>query len=72
VGQRVLGRTGRRIGIVGLGAWQIGADWGPVSDADALATLHAAGNVRPLGADALACVRGVYDTRIRPLVHDRW
>jgi aryl-alcohol dehydrogenase-like predicted oxidoreductase len=42
VEQRVLGRTGRRIGIVGLGAWQIGADWGPVSDADALATLHAA------------------------------
>ena len=40
--QRVLGRTGRRIGIVGLGAWQIGADWGPVSDTDALATLHAA------------------------------
>ena len=40
--QRVLGKTGRRIGVVGLGAWQIGADWGPVSDADAMATLHAA------------------------------
>ena len=40
--QRILGRTGQHIGIVGLGAWQIGADWGPVSDADALATLHAA------------------------------
>jgi aryl-alcohol dehydrogenase-like predicted oxidoreductase len=32
----------------------------------------AAASVRPLGADALACIRGVYDTRIRPLVHDRW
>jgi len=42
VEQRVLGKTGRRIGVVGLGAWQIGADWGPVSDADAMATLHAA------------------------------
>src|SRR5262249_55580623 len=42
VEHRVLGRTGRRIGIVGLGAWQIGADWGPISDTDAMATLHAA------------------------------
>jgi aryl-alcohol dehydrogenase-like predicted oxidoreductase len=42
VEQRVLGKTGRRVGVVGLGAWQIGADWGPVSDADAMATLHAA------------------------------
>jgi aryl-alcohol dehydrogenase-like predicted oxidoreductase len=27
---------------IGFGAWQIGADWGEVSDAAALATLHAA------------------------------
>ena len=40
--QRVLGRTGRRVGVVGLGAWQIGGDWGEVSEADALATIHAA------------------------------
>jgi aryl-alcohol dehydrogenase-like predicted oxidoreductase len=40
--QRTLGRTGRRVGIVGLGTWQLGADWGDVSDDDALATLHAA------------------------------
>ncbi|MEU6412762.1 aldo/keto reductase [Microbispora sp. NPDC046933] len=40
--QRVLGRTGRRVGVVGLGAWQLGADWGEVSEADALATLNAA------------------------------
>lgn len=30
------------MGVVGLGAWQLGADWGEVSEADALATLHAA------------------------------
>jgi len=40
--QRTLGRTGRSVGVVGLGAWQIGADWGTVSEADGLAVLHAA------------------------------
>jgi len=30
--QRVLGRTGRQVGVVGLGAWQLGADWGSVDD----------------------------------------
>jgi aryl-alcohol dehydrogenase-like predicted oxidoreductase len=30
--QRELGRTGRLVGEVGLGAWQLGADWGPVED----------------------------------------
>ena len=28
--------------VVGLGCWQLGADWGEVSEDDALATLHAA------------------------------
>jgi aryl-alcohol dehydrogenase-like predicted oxidoreductase len=40
--QRVLGRTGRTVGVMGLGAWQLGADWGEVSEADALATVSAA------------------------------
>jgi aryl-alcohol dehydrogenase-like predicted oxidoreductase len=40
--QRVLGRTGRRIGVVGLGAWQLGADWGEVSEDEAVATLSVA------------------------------
>jgi aryl-alcohol dehydrogenase-like predicted oxidoreductase len=40
--QRELGRTGRQVGVVGLGAWQLGADWGEVSEADATATLEAA------------------------------
>jgi aryl-alcohol dehydrogenase-like predicted oxidoreductase len=40
--QRTLGRTGRSVGVVGLGAWQLGADWGSVSESDALAVLHAA------------------------------
>ncbi len=40
--ERVLGRTGRKIGVIGLGAWQLGADWGEVSDESAHATLLAA------------------------------
>ena len=40
--QRVLGRTGRPVSVVGLGTWQLGADWGNVSDDEALAVLHAA------------------------------
>src|SRR5690349_25177018 len=40
--QRTLGPTGRKVGIVGLGAWQLGADWGEVSEEDALAVLDAA------------------------------
>jgi aryl-alcohol dehydrogenase-like predicted oxidoreductase len=39
---RILGRTGRAVSAVGLGAWQLGGDWGEVGAADALATLHAA------------------------------
>ncbi len=39
--QRVLGRTGRMVSVVGLGTWQLGADWGEVSDADARAVLEA-------------------------------
>jgi aryl-alcohol dehydrogenase-like predicted oxidoreductase len=39
---RQLGRTGRQVGVIGLGCWQLGADWGAVSEDDALATLHAA------------------------------
>jgi aryl-alcohol dehydrogenase-like predicted oxidoreductase len=33
---------GRDVGVIGLGAWQLGADWGDVSADDALATLGAA------------------------------
>jgi aryl-alcohol dehydrogenase-like predicted oxidoreductase len=40
--QRELGRTGRSAGVIGLGAWQLGADWGDVSEDEALATLNAA------------------------------
>ncbi|TCC01744.1 aldo/keto reductase [Kribbella soli] len=39
---RRLGRTGRDVGVVGLGAWQLGADWGEVDEGDALAVLQAA------------------------------
>jgi len=40
--QRPLGRTGREVSIIGLGTWQLGADWGNVSDAEASAVLDAA------------------------------
>ncbi|MFI0777526.1 aldo/keto reductase [Streptomyces sp. NPDC021212] len=40
--QRVCGRTGREVSVVGLGTWQLGAGWGDVSEADALAVLEAA------------------------------
>ncbi|MEE2037037.1 aldo/keto reductase [Nocardiopsis sp. CT-R113] len=40
--QRVLGRTRKDVGVVGFGAWQIGASWGEVSEADATAALHTA------------------------------
>jgi aryl-alcohol dehydrogenase-like predicted oxidoreductase len=39
---RIFGHTGRAVGEVGLGTWQIGANWGNVSDETALATLRTA------------------------------
>ena len=39
---RVLGRTGRKVSVVGLGTWQLGADWGAVREQDAFAVLDAA------------------------------
>jgi aryl-alcohol dehydrogenase-like predicted oxidoreductase len=39
---RELGRTGRQVGVMGLGCWQLGADWGDVGEDDAMKTLHAA------------------------------
>ena len=40
--QRILGRTQRPVSVVGLGCWQLGADWGDVAEDDALAILGAA------------------------------
>jgi aryl-alcohol dehydrogenase-like predicted oxidoreductase len=40
--QRTIGRLGRSVSVVGLGTWQLGADWGAVDPADAEATLEAA------------------------------
>ena len=39
---RTFARLGRDAGAIGLGSWQLGADWGAVGDDDALATLDAA------------------------------
>ncbi len=38
----MFGKTGRSVGEVGLGTWQLGANWGKVTDDVALATLRAA------------------------------
>ena len=40
--ERILGRTERPVSVIGLGTWQLGADWGEVSEQDALAVLDAA------------------------------
>src|SRR3954452_128267 len=39
---RTLGRTGRSVSVIGLGCWQLGADWGDVGEDDALGVLRAA------------------------------
>lgn len=38
---RTLGKTALRVSEVGFGAWALGADWGPVTEEDALAALRA-------------------------------
>ena len=40
--QRTMKRLGRSVGVVGLGTWQLGADWGSVDPDAARATLDAA------------------------------
>jgi aryl-alcohol dehydrogenase-like predicted oxidoreductase len=40
--QRRVERLGRTVSCVGFGAWQLGADWGDVSEVDAIAALEAA------------------------------
>ncbi|WP_344884344.1 aldo/keto reductase [Zhihengliuella alba] len=40
--KRTLGRTGRNVSVIGLGTWQLGADWGAVDEEQALAVLDAA------------------------------
>lgn len=39
---RIFGRSGRNVGEVGLGTWQLGAGWGNVTEETAMATLRAA------------------------------
>ncbi|MHA7293491.1 aldo/keto reductase [Arthrobacter sp. HLT1-21] len=40
--QRTLGKTARSVSTVGLGTWQLGADWGDVDPTAATAILHSA------------------------------
>jgi aryl-alcohol dehydrogenase-like predicted oxidoreductase len=37
----MLGRTGRSVSVISLGTWQLGGDWGSVTEADARAVLDA-------------------------------
>ena len=39
--QRTLGRTGRSVSVISLGTWQLGGDWGTVTEADARTVLDA-------------------------------
>jgi aryl-alcohol dehydrogenase-like predicted oxidoreductase len=39
--QRILGRTGRTVSAIGLGTWQLGADWGDVDETAAFDVLGA-------------------------------
>ena len=40
--QRSLAGLDRTVGVVGLGCWQLGADWGEADEDDALSVLHSA------------------------------
>ena len=40
--KRAVQRLGRELSVIGLGTWQLGADWGTVDPDDARATLDAA------------------------------
>jgi aryl-alcohol dehydrogenase-like predicted oxidoreductase len=40
--ERVFDRSGQQASVIGLGTWQLGADWGDVSEKDALAVLETA------------------------------
>lgn len=42
VKQRMLGGTGLEVSEIGLGAWQLGGDWGPITQDEAEAILRAA------------------------------
>ncbi|MPV50995.1 aldo/keto reductase [Pseudactinotalea sp. HY160] len=72
VEQRILGRTGRPVSVIGLGTWQLGADWGDVREEEARAVLEAAyeGGVRFFDtADVYG--DGLSERRIGSFLHER-
>ena len=63
---RPLGRTGAEVSVVGLGTWQLGADWGEVSDEAAAEVLDAALDAGVTLLDTADVYGdGVSETRIR-------
>ncbi|MFS8101083.1 aldo/keto reductase [Lentzea alba] len=63
--KRIAGRLNRQVGVVGLGCWQLGADWGEVDESEALALLHAAADT---GVDFLDTADVYGDGRSETLV----
>jgi hypothetical protein len=57
--QRVLGRPGRPVSVVGLGTWQAEQN-------------AAAAGLPPLPQASLDAIEGLYDKYFRATVHDRW
>nr|WP_227993828.1 aldo/keto reductase [Pseudactinotalea sp. HY160] len=67
-----MGRTGRPVSVIGLGTWQLGADWGDVREEEARAVLEAAyeGGVRFFDtADVYG--DGLSERRIGSFLHER-
>ncbi len=69
---RILGKTGYKISDVSYGAWALGADWGNVSDDEAMATLHAAVDAGVNFIDTADVYGdGISEKRIARLLHER-
>ena len=65
---RILGRTGRAVSAIGLGTWQLGADWGDVSEEQALDVLGEMRKVIP--ADSMQEIeREIFSDQFGFLTH---
>jgi aryl-alcohol dehydrogenase-like predicted oxidoreductase len=69
---RILGRAGRPVSVIGLGTWQLGADWGEVDPADARDVLEASRQAGVAFCDTADVYGDGRDRRFRAAVHARW